>query len=172
MESYGRQILTSTGRSVTVACDMDMEWKTAGITVDWSTVAAAGSDTALADDTPLKSGQKALRFGQIMTKITSVVNDSKVGYYGPYDPAATDGRQTLARGSAYILNQTQLENNLVPGLPSGASDHPAVFDGGRVWRARLLVAAIMGGGAAASLANGPTVAAFEAAFPDITYVNN
>jgi hypothetical protein len=81
--------------------------------------------------------------------------------------AATDGRQTLTRGECYILNETCLENGVIPGLGGGASDHPAVFDGGPAWKARILMTA-----GAHSLAAGPTVAEFEAAFPRIDYVQN
>lgn len=118
------------------------------------------------DDTVLAAGQKGLRYGQILTRITSVVLGSKVGYYGPYDPAATDGRQTLARGECFILNRTVLQNNPI-GLNVHNPDNPAVFDGGRAWKARILMTT-----GAHSLAAGPTVAEFETAFPDITYVQN
>lgn len=79
------------------------------------------------------------------------------GSFGPYNPAATDGRQTLTRGECFILNQTVLETDL-------GSDHPAVLDGGRVWKDRLLITP-----GSASLAAGPTVAAFETAFPQVSY---
>lgn len=267
-QSYGRQLLVATGRPVQVIASEseDIGWKIGGITLDWNTVAAVGSDTVLADDTTILNGQKGLRFGQILTKITLTgvdvvtINGSPtggtftisvtaggstqtttaiaynasaatvqaaiqaltnvgtgnatvtgsaggpytitfpdaigaatvtsngaaltggttptattaqtapggdLGKYGPYDPAATDGRATLARGSCYILNQTVLENGVLPALGGGVTNHPAVFEYGPVWRARLLMTA-----GAHSLAAGPTVAEFEAAFPGITYVQS
>lgn len=85
------------------------------------------------------------------------------GYFGPYDPAATDGRQTLSRGQAYILNETVLEN--VPfGWGQPNSDHPAVFEGGLVWKARIL--ATVG---TASLEDGPTFTNLETVFPELKY---
>lgn len=83
--------------------------------------------------------------------------------YGPYDSAATDGRQTLTRGRCYILNESLLEVD-----PSGGeTNHPAVIDGGTVWKARLRVgqpnSTPLGSG------NTPSWAAFEAAFPRIRY---
>lgn len=266
MSTFGRQVLSSTGRVVMVAAsDLgEMDWKPGGITVDWSTVAAVGSDTTLADDTVILNGKKGLRFGQILTKITqrevqtvtvsgtptggntvlgvviagvsytvtvpynatatsaqalfdtalgtnvvtvsggalpgtaltvtfnvseNVATMSHVdaytggtspaaaiasttagttsrGDFGPYDPAATDGRQTLTRGEAYILNETVLEHNAL-GFDVTPSDHPAVFDGGLVWKARLLMTT-----GTHSLAAGPTVSEFETAFPRVSYAQN
>lgn len=42
------------------------------------------------------SGRRLLNAGTLMTKITAT---SK---YGPYSPTATDGRQTITKGSAYF----------------------------------------------------------------------
>lgn len=164
---FGRKVLATTGRDISVVADIeDIEWKTGGITLDWGVVAAVGGDTTLPDDTIIPSGQKGLRFGQILCRINDNSNGGVVGYYGPYNPAATDGRQLLVRGESFILNKTVLQQNPA-GFNAHNSDHPAVFDGGRAWKARILMTA-----GAHSLAAGPTVAEFEAAFPDITYVQN
>jgi hypothetical protein len=88
------------------------------------------------------------------------------GLYGPYDPAASDGRQTLTRGECYILNESVLE---VPPLGWGAPQTTVlggVFDGGNVWKDRIIMTA-----GTASLADGPTVANFETAFPRIEYTS-
>lgn len=90
-----------------------------------------------------------------------------LGKWGPYDPAATDGRQLLTRGDCYILNQTTLELGVITGLSGGTTDHPAVFDEGPVWKARVLMTS-----GTHSLAAGPTVAEFEAGFGGITYVQS
>jgi hypothetical protein len=90
------------------------------------------------------------------------------GMYGPYDSAASDGRQTLARGHCFILNETVLQTGAA-GLVGVASDNPAVFDGGLAWKNRLKI----GGVNPASLGTGtqPTVSAFETAFPRIRYAS-
>jgi hypothetical protein len=93
--------------------------------------------------------------------IATVVGGGTNGWFGPYDPAAADGRQTLVRGNCFIMNETVKQEYL-------HSNHPPVLDGGRVFKARLLQA----GTGAASLAAGPTLAAFEAAFPQISYATN
>jgi hypothetical protein len=263
MATYGRQVLGAVGRAVMVAVSMFMDWKTGGITIDWSIVTAAVTDTTLPDDNVIKAGQKGLRFGQILCRITqheietvtvngspaggtfsltyvdeegeshetgaiaynapaadleaaleavganvtvskssnvytvtfddarnvaalaltdnnltggtsptvaigtSTQGNAGLGKYGPYDPDATDGRQTLTRGECWILNQTVLENGAIAGLGGGVTDHPAVFDGGRAWKPRILMTT-----GTHSLAAGPTVAEVETAFPRVQYVQD
>lgn len=265
MSTYGRQVLGKTGRDVMALADLqDAQFKVGGITLDWSTIAAAGADAVLTDQVPIKSGEKYLRFGQILCKITqaevqtidlsgdddptggtwdltilgetieglawnisaadlqaairalsspyaSRVTVSKAsfvytvtfptdagnvaaavgdetnltggvgdtfaitvstttsgvaggGKYGPYDPTATDGRQTLSRGNCFVLNRTVKENGYLPNVNNAPTDHPQVFDGGTVWKDRVLMTT-----GAHSLAAGPTVTEFEAAFPRIGY---
>lgn len=88
------------------------------------------------------------------------------GLYGPYDSAASDGRQTLTRGHCFILNETVLQTPAA-GLVGVATDNPAGFDGGLTWKNRLKI----GGVNPSYLGSGsqPTVSAFETAFPRIRY---
>lgn len=154
MSTFGRAILESTGRSIQVTADGRPELKHVGVTLDWSTVAAvAGSDVTLLDGVTVKVGEKYLRYGQVITQITAS------GKYGPFDPAAVDGRQTLTRDKAFVLNTTQKEDDL-------ASDHPEAMFGGTAYQGRIIQA----GGGAASLAAGPTLAALQTAFPRLTLV--
>jgi hypothetical protein len=155
MPSYGRQLLSSTGRPVAVSIDGRPEWKVGGITLDWATVTAVGSDTTLADGTVVLNGQKGLEFGTVLCKITAS------GKYGPYASGASDGRQTLARDNVFILNETVLQNGPIgQGFAAGASDHPGVLVGGRVWADRVKA----GGGGQ------PSVAALEAVMPRLIMV--
>ena len=159
MSTYGRQVLTKTGRDVMVLADLeDAQEKVGGIAVDWGSVAAAGAAAVLTDQTPVAIGEKVLRFGQILCEITAT------GKYGPFDPAANDGRQNLLRGKCWILNRTVKENGFGANINIAVTDHPQVFDGGTVWKPRLIIT-----GGTHSLAAGPTVAEFEAAFPRIAY---
>jgi hypothetical protein len=133
------------------------------------TGAAAGPDTItfergqgnvvnLVPDNTLATGGTAA--------VTTGTAGTGTGLYGPYDSAVSDGRQTLARGHCYILNETVLQTG-AQGLTQLATDNPAVFSGGLVWKARLKIGSInpvyLGAG------NQPTVAAFETAFPRISY---
>lgn len=151
--TFGRQQILTIGHGVKVTADGAPEFKHIGVTVDWTTIAAVGADTTFQDGVLVAAGEKALRYGQVLTKITAS------GQYGPYDPAAVDGRQTLAAGSAFIVNETVKENDL-------HSNHPPVIEGGKVWQARLLQSGV----GAASLAAGPTLAALLAVLPRLTLV--
>jgi hypothetical protein len=95
--------------------------------------------------------------------VATTTAGSAANTYGPFDSAATDGRQNLTRGRCFILNESLLEVDLA-GAPT---DHPAVFDGGLVWKGRLR----LGGLNPATLGSGnePAWAAFETAFPRIRY---
>jgi hypothetical protein len=154
MSTFGRQSILTVGHGVKLTADGRPQYKQAGVTIDWSTVAAvAGADVTLPDGVTIVIGEKYLRYGQVITRITAS------GKYGPYDPAAADGRQTLTQGAAFLLEETVKENDL-------HSDHPPVVDGGRVWQLRL----IQSGVGAASLAAGPTLANLLATFPGIRMV--
>jgi hypothetical protein len=161
-ETYGRRILDTFGRSLQLTADGFPEMKHGGVTVDWAATvtAVAGADVTWLDSFVVKIGEKGLRYGQVLTLITSVVGGSVIGKYGPYDPAATDGRQTLTRGSCFLVNESIHEN-------MNASDHPPVLEGGLVYASRL----IQSGVGAASLAAGPTLANLLAAFPRLRLVN-
>lgn len=161
MPSYGRTTTNPGGIPVMVLANLDhADWKPGGITLDWSTVTAAASDTTLSDGTIIPSGQKGLQFGTILTKITSG------GKFGPYNSGVSDGRQTLTRGACYILNETILQYPAGLGMPGqGATDHPAVFDGGLVWKARL-------GIDPSGTTTKPSTASFETAFPRISYAQD
>lgn len=146
--TYGFSVLEQTGRSIQVTADGFPELKHAGLTIDWTTIAAvAGADLTLLDGVVVKIGEKHIRYGQVLTKITASAK------YGPFDPAAVDGRQTLTRGECYIANETIKEDEL-------ASDHPPVLEGGRCFLDRILATS-----GAASLAAGPTITNLLAAFP-------
>jgi hypothetical protein len=79
--------------------------------------------------------------------------------YGPYDPAAVDGRATLANGSAFIINETIREGDI-------KSDHPVAIFGGQVWKDRLKATS-----GSHSLANGPTFTELLAVMPRLQFVS-
>jgi hypothetical protein len=147
-----REVISTGGRGVQVSADNNPRWKAAGLTLDWSTVTAVSEDTTLADGTVVKNGDKYIRYGTTLSKITSG------GKYGPVDTGASDGRETVTavkRGDAFVLNQTVV-------LSRDGDVIGGVFDGGLVYKDRL---AIGGSGQ-------PTEANFETMFPAITFVNS
>jgi hypothetical protein len=92
---------------------------------------------------------------------TTAVSEASgsIGLYGPYDPAATDGRATLTQGSCYVLNESMRQDEV-------ASDHPMAIYRGLVFLARI----IQSGVATHTLAAGPTLAELKTAFPRLAYV--
>jgi len=157
MSTYSRYTTETVGRSIKVSADGKPEYKAGGVTIDWSTVAAVtGSDVTLLDGLVVKVGEKYLRYGQVLVPITAS------GKYGPYDPAAADGREAApARNTTFILNESIKEDDI-------ASDHPAVIYGGLVFKDRI----IQSGVAAHTLALGPTLAELHTAFPRLQLVTD
>lgn len=154
MATFGRSIFENVGRSIQVTADGKPEMKAAGISIDWSTVTAvSGSDATYLDGVVVKVGEKALRYGQVVCKITAS------GKYGPYDFAAADGRQTPAHGDIFIVNETFREDE-------AASDHPPVLYGGLLFKSRVIATS-----GTHSLANGPTYTELLAAMPRVQFMN-
>lgn len=122
---------------------------------------ASGDVAALTTNAALLTG------GAGTAVITTGTAGVSSGTYGPYSSTATDGRQTLARGYCWILNESITELGPL-GQNTFASQHPGVFDGGRVWRARLKI----GSDNPTSIGGlQPTPAAFETAFPRVQFVD-
>lgn len=106
----------------------------------------------------------ALTIGASLTAATNTQ-----GFYGPYDPAATDGRQLLNKGDCYLLDETILQYGIAGSGLSAANDQiGSVMDGGIIWIDRVLQSGV----AAHTLALGPTLAEFTAAFPRFGYAKN
>lgn len=127
MSTVGRRTITGgSSNRIMITADGKPLWKQGGITIDWSTVTALGSDTVV-DGRTILTGDKYIRYGTPLGKITAS------GKYGPIDTSVVDGRQTMTRGAVYILNETQV-------LSDENSDHPPVLEGGLVYRDRLNIA--------------------------------
>lgn len=101
--------------------------------------------------------------------VTSAVTTAGLtgGWYGPYDSAASDGRQTLTRGRCFALDETILEYSGVGSQLGVQQDFVGgCIEGGYVFVDRILNA----GSGSASLAAGPTRANLDTAFPNFNYV--
>lgn len=153
---FGYKPLTgSSGQPVQLTYDGHPEWLGGSITIDWTTVAAPGSPVVLAaDEITVPAGSKFLALGQFLCQITAT------GLYGPFDPAAGDGRQTPTTGKCGLLNRTIIQNGIL-GITAVNNDNTNVVVGGRVWEARL----IQSGVGTHSLAAGPTRAELLAVLP-------
>lgn len=155
MGSIGTTALRSFGRFLGVIASGVPRYKTGGITIDWATVTAVSGDTTIdGDGRIVLDGQKYLRYGTVLCKITAS------GKYGPYKSDAADGRQTLTRGFCFILDKTVIKEQDLH------SDHPGeVFDGcsGAVYMDRI--ASDLEGPA-----DNPAKSSILTAFPEISYV--
>lgn len=100
--------------SVNIFDSAEVRWITGGVTLDHTTV-------------PEVDGKKVLKAGQPLGRITAT------GKYGPYDPDATDGRQT-----AVVLLGEDVDFRLNNG--SYGDQVATAFDWARVIEARLPVA--------------------------------
>jgi hypothetical protein len=263
--ALGRTVLpTNTVFPTRISADGHPEYKAGGITIDWSTVTASGSDTTLPDGSVIKANLKYLRYGQTMTKITTgtgqtltstatagnftitilrpdtnqqvttasiafnasaatiltavqavlppgeavsssggplnttpvvvsfstffplvtITNNTLTGgtltptvstvgatggYFGPYDPGASDGRQTLNIGDAIILDETVLQYPAGTPMVTAANDHyGSPVEGGMVFIDRVLNT----GAGAHTLAGGPTLAEIKSTFPRLRLVKD
>ena len=152
MSSYGREVVESLDMNTTqvLSDGHDADWKSGGSTLDWSLVAANPTDTTLPDGQVIPAGVKYVRYGDFISEVRTGPSAGKVG---PLRTNANDGRQTLEAGYMWTVNRTLRQDEV-------ASDHALqLFDGGRVWEARLLV-----GGA-----NQLALADVKAAFPRLSY---
>lgn len=91
------------------------------------------------------------------------VSATEGGMIGPYDPSASDGRQTLAIGSVGILNETIVQGGLF-GITTFNTTQTGLLEGGHVYLPRVIQA----GTGSASLAAGPTLASLLAVMPRLT----
>lgn len=159
---YGRSVITSIGAGYQLSADGAPKAKIGGLTIDWTTVApVSGSAVTRPNGTIVPIGQQYLPTGSTVARITSVVNGSTVGMYGPYDPAASDGRQTLAANAdCYLLNRDAF-------AADPKDQYPEAIYGGKVWSARIVNA----GTGTHTLAAGPTLAEIQSTFPLLEFVD-
>jgi hypothetical protein len=108
-------------------------------------------------DVPTLTSTHTLNGGTAAVAHATVTAGTGNGKLGPYDSAAGDGRQTLARGEVFIVNQTVV-------MSQNMSDHPELLEGGRLWKNRVIMTT-----GAASLAAGPTVATLEPVLPRVSW---
>lgn len=129
MSTVGSRTITGgSGTRIMITADGKPEWKHGGITLDWSTVTALGADTVV-DGRTIFAGDKYIRYGTPLDVITAS------GKYGPVDTTVADGREAMAAGQTYLLNETVVQSDEM-------SDHPAVLEGGLVYRARLNIGGV------------------------------
>lgn len=119
---------------------------------------------ALANNSLTGGTTPSVAIGASLTLATNTT-----GYFGPYDPAASDGRQNLNRGDCYVLDETVLQYGLAGSVLSAQNDQVGcAIEGGLIWIDRVLQSGTVTG----TLALGPTLANFLAAFPNFRLAKN
>jgi hypothetical protein len=170
-----------TGASVTTA---NIAFNASAATILAAIQAVLGpGQAASSSGGPLNTTPVPVVFGTAMT--TMVINNGTLaggtvtvavtnagattGYFGPYDPAASDGRQNLDRGECYILDETVLQYS-AGGAAFGVSNDQvgSLIEGGDVFIDRVLHS----GAATHTLAAGPTLAEITTAFPRVSFVKD
>ncbi len=144
MASYGRSVLERVGMSISVSADGNPEVKAGGITIGWGAITAVSADAEVrpegetvntsfysnqspADDF-IYAGEKFIRYGTIMCRVSGGTYDQK---FVPYGTSGTGGTLLFQKGDAFILNRSVHDY-------SYNSDHDGqAFEGGLVWKNRV-----------------------------------
>lgn len=108
-QSYGQNQIATVGVGLrALAAPETGQFKAGGVTIDWASVAAvAGADVTLTDGTVIAIGDKYIRYGTVISKITAS------GKYGPANTGNADGTQLVTaaqRGSSFILDHTVIQS--------------------------------------------------------------
>jgi hypothetical protein len=150
----GKVSIYTGGREIRAsAIDNSAYAKAGGVSIDWTTVAANGSNTTLADGTIVPAGTKYILWGTVLSRITAS------GKFGPADTSAADGRQTVTnakRGEAFILDRLITEAEYSSNVVGD------VFDGGNFFESRLLIGGV----------NQPTRQNLVDMFPNVTFTKD
>lgn len=175
MATFGNRVIEKVGSRYSVSAEGQPKSKVAGVSIAWATVTAAGADavvlpsygstvnTSFSDynqgaDSYVEAGEKYLRLGTVLCRISGGTYAGKFAPYGTAGGSLGGGTLLKTKGNMYILDRTVFEKD-------SGSDHYPVIEGGRIWKAR-----VVGFAGSADTAAGPTTAEFEAAFPTCLYV--
>ena len=127
-----------------------------------ATVAGTGPFTITGPVGTLTPITGSLTGGSATMALTTPIANG--GMWGPFDPTASDGRQSLVRGQCGVVNQTWIQNGVLGFITTQATSHPSLLVGGLLWKPRVIMTT-----GAHSLAAGPTVTEVEAAFPRVNW---
>lgn len=99
--NIGPRTIATAGRPIHVSADGAPQWKSGGVTIDWSKVTAASAQTTLDDDTVIEIGDKYLPFGTILAAV-AIGEVQTIDLSGGDDPTGGtftityDGKTTAA----------------------------------------------------------------------------
>lgn len=192
MGNYGRYEFGKFGSGISCSADGSPVAKVAGVQLAWAAIVAVAEARKFKDEDTVEAGEKFIRYGTVVCRITSSTTATEVGKFMPYMTGTLSGTgniintlaavggitrvQSLAEGDVFLVNRSVHEDDVL-------SDYPEVFDGGRMYKQRLLVVGYGDGtggypdaatDAADLTALGiPAIlaASFKAALPQISFVN-
>ena len=176
MASFGQQLIQRLGFGTRVQATGEIEEKLAGVTIAWSAITAASVDTVIAPSfsstatTPIstadqmangyvRAGEKYIRYGTFLWRITAATDATLVGKFVPYGVTVAGGSYAKSKGNLFLLNTSVFESD-------AHSDYCPVIVGGQVWKARL----VQNGAGAADTVAGPPQAEIDAALSGLIYV--
>ena len=133
MGGYGQKTLGRIGSGITVSADGSPEAKTGGITIAWEGVTAATNKATYLYSDDVEVGEKFIRYGTVLCKVTGGASDGK---YAPHGATVSGGSLAAAgRGNWVILNRSIHEYDYL-------SDHVEAIIGGRVYKERIVAATL------------------------------
>lgn len=124
-----------------------------------------GFPASMGTTTVTGSGTALTGAGSQPTITFAATADGRSRWFGPYDPAATDGRQTLHRGDVGLIERTLVLDGSL-GLGDRDDVHKGIITGGQLWGGKVLHSGV----ATHSLILGPTQAELEAVLPTVVLI--
>ncbi len=148
MSTFGRYEFGKFGSGISCSADGSPVAKIAGVQLAWAAIAAVAAERVFKDADTVEAGEKFIRYGTIVCRITASTTASEVGKFMPYMTGTLSGTgniintlaavggitrvQSLAEGDVFLVNRSVHENDVL-------SDFPEALDGGRMYKQRLLV---------------------------------
>lgn len=133
MSSFGQYSLGSVGSGISCSADGSPVAKIAGVMIAWAGVPAIAANRTFKDFDLVEAGEKFIRYGTIVCRITAATDPTEVGKFMPFMAVPGGGRTlSTAEGDVFLINRSVHQDD-------AASDHPEALDGGRMYKQRLLV---------------------------------
>lgn len=133
MGSYGLETFDKIGAAITLSADGAPKAKAGGVTIAWAGVPALSADYTFKDTDYAYSGDKVIRYGTVVCRITAATDPTEIGKFMPYMASPGGGRTlSTAKGDVFAINETVK-------MSDPQSDFPSAITGGRVYQRRLLV---------------------------------
>lgn len=165
MSTYGIETFDKIGSGITVSADGAPKQKQGGITIAWSAVPAMSADATFESFDYVKTGEKYLRYGTVVCRISAATDATEVGKFMPYMASPGGGRTILTtKGNVFVLNRSVHEEDRM-------SDHVEAIEGGRIYTSRVLVATF-GDATGLPYTDLLAKATFDAACPNFYYVTD